>query len=221
MLESARDLALHGALWRPDDGGQMQDVRRSLYKCEPAITVEVVKMSPDTMSVRKRNSKSFWTLRRMRAHGALSGRAFPWTGQQDSVGFEAIGDSSRNTGWVTGRSGTTGHPFTRIRGCSEPFPTTTCLTARSFPSKKRCRAVGLKGQRRSLSAKRQVRLHPHGSGDGGAVRAPRGPAVADPRDVHFDRHAHQQVGRPAVQARGLGRRHHPDCATPLPRRRAQ
>ena len=102
MLESARYLALHGALWRPDDGRQMQDVRRSLYKCEPAITVEVVKMSPDTMSVRKRNSKSFWTLRRMRAHGALSGRAFPWTGQQDSVGFEAIGDSSRNTGWVTG-----------------------------------------------------------------------------------------------------------------------
>ena len=37
VLESARDLALHGALWRPDDGWQMEDFRRSLYKCETVV----------------------------------------------------------------------------------------------------------------------------------------------------------------------------------------
>lgn len=37
-------LAAAGALWRPDDKRQMSDVRRSLYKCEPEVTTDVLKV---------------------------------------------------------------------------------------------------------------------------------------------------------------------------------
>lgn len=45
-----------GALWRPDDARQVSDVRRSLYECEPDITLELVERlvkhtacTPDTI----------------------------------------------------------------------------------------------------------------------------------------------------------------------------
>ena len=55
-LETLRVLVAHGACWRPDDKHQMNSARKSLYRCEPAVTVEVVKIlarqqgaSPETL----------------------------------------------------------------------------------------------------------------------------------------------------------------------------
>lgn len=43
-FDCMRELAEHGALWRPEDRTALNSVRRALYECEPAVTFEVVKL---------------------------------------------------------------------------------------------------------------------------------------------------------------------------------
>lgn len=43
-LECIRELVERGAVWRPEDRSEMNSVRQTLYKCEPAVTVDVVKL---------------------------------------------------------------------------------------------------------------------------------------------------------------------------------
>lgn len=42
-----------GALWRPDDARQIAQARRSLYECEPNVTLELVELLLSTRHVRK------------------------------------------------------------------------------------------------------------------------------------------------------------------------
>jgi hypothetical protein len=41
-LETVRLLLGHGALWRPDNAGEVTWIRRSLYECEPDVTLDMV-----------------------------------------------------------------------------------------------------------------------------------------------------------------------------------
>ena len=43
-LDSAREVAAHGAIWNPNDQSAFNDLRRALYGCEPEVTVELLKI---------------------------------------------------------------------------------------------------------------------------------------------------------------------------------
>ena len=43
-FECIRELVEHGAVWTPDDRNALNQVRQELYKCEPAVTVDFVKL---------------------------------------------------------------------------------------------------------------------------------------------------------------------------------
>jgi len=43
-LECARELASHGAIWNPDDQSVLNSLRRSLYGCEPGVTIELLQL---------------------------------------------------------------------------------------------------------------------------------------------------------------------------------
>jgi hypothetical protein len=43
-LECIQASTEHGALWRPDDRVQTNSLRQTLLKCEPAVTVDLVKV---------------------------------------------------------------------------------------------------------------------------------------------------------------------------------
>jgi hypothetical protein len=41
-LDSARELAAHGAIWNPNEQSAFNDLRRALYGCEPEVTIELL-----------------------------------------------------------------------------------------------------------------------------------------------------------------------------------
>lgn len=43
-FDCIRELVEHGALWRPDDRSAFNSVRQGLYKCEPGVTIDFVKL---------------------------------------------------------------------------------------------------------------------------------------------------------------------------------
>ena len=43
-FDCIRELVEHGAVWKPDDSKASNSVRKFLYKCEPAVTVDLVKL---------------------------------------------------------------------------------------------------------------------------------------------------------------------------------
>ena len=43
-FDCMRELVEHGAVWAPDDRNALNQVRQELYKCEPAVTVDFVKL---------------------------------------------------------------------------------------------------------------------------------------------------------------------------------
>jgi hypothetical protein len=43
-LDSAREVAAHGAIWNPNDQSAFNDLRRALYDCEPEVTIELLQM---------------------------------------------------------------------------------------------------------------------------------------------------------------------------------
>jgi hypothetical protein len=43
-LDGARELVTHGAIWNPADQSAFNDLRRALYGCEPAVTIELLKI---------------------------------------------------------------------------------------------------------------------------------------------------------------------------------
>lgn len=43
-FDRIRTLVEHGAIWKPDDRYALKHVRQALYKCEPAVTVDFVKL---------------------------------------------------------------------------------------------------------------------------------------------------------------------------------
>jgi hypothetical protein len=67
-LETLRVLVAHGACWRPDDKYQMNSVRKSLYRCEPAVTVEVVKILARQQGASQETLEELLAAPRMRQH---------------------------------------------------------------------------------------------------------------------------------------------------------
>ena len=43
-LDSAREVAAHGAIWNPSDQSAFNDLRRALYGCEPEVTIELLQI---------------------------------------------------------------------------------------------------------------------------------------------------------------------------------
>ena len=44
VFDCMRVLVEHGALWRPEGRSTLKSTREALYKCEPAVTVDFVKL---------------------------------------------------------------------------------------------------------------------------------------------------------------------------------
>ena len=43
-LDCVRELVAHGAVWNPNDRSGLNSLRRTLYECEPAVTIELLQM---------------------------------------------------------------------------------------------------------------------------------------------------------------------------------
>jgi hypothetical protein len=43
-LDCTQELASHGGIWNPNDQSAMNSLRRSLYECEPAVTIELLQL---------------------------------------------------------------------------------------------------------------------------------------------------------------------------------
>ncbi|HLY62802.1 MAG TPA: hypothetical protein VKV95_18820 [Terriglobia bacterium] len=67
-LECIQELVEHGALWRPDGRAEMNSLRQILYKCEPQVTVEVVKLLARHHASPEETLEQFLDTPRMRSH---------------------------------------------------------------------------------------------------------------------------------------------------------
>jgi hypothetical protein len=67
-LEALGALVAHGACWRHDDKYQMNSARKSLYRCEPIVTVEVVKILAQQHGASKETLEQLLAPPRMRQH---------------------------------------------------------------------------------------------------------------------------------------------------------
>jgi hypothetical protein len=67
-------LVEHGAQWRPDDKTSMDHARRSLYKCEPEVTVDLIKLFLKHKACSDETLRQFLKVPRMRQH--LSGTRY-------------------------------------------------------------------------------------------------------------------------------------------------
>jgi hypothetical protein len=67
-LERIQDLLSHGARWRPDDRSQLNSVRQTLYKCEPVVTVELVKLFARHKACPEETLEQLLDIPRMREH---------------------------------------------------------------------------------------------------------------------------------------------------------
>ncbi len=67
-MECIRELVGRGALWKPDDRREINSVRQTLYKCEPAITVDVVKLFAQHKAASEETLEQLLDAPRMREH---------------------------------------------------------------------------------------------------------------------------------------------------------
>jgi hypothetical protein len=67
-LETLRALVTHGACWKPHDQYHMNCVRKSLYQCEPVVTVEVVKILAQNQAASQETLEELLAPPRMRQH---------------------------------------------------------------------------------------------------------------------------------------------------------
>ncbi len=67
-LECIQELLNHGAHWRPEDHSQLNSVRQTLYKCEPVVTVELVKLFARHKACPEETLEQLRDVPRMRVH---------------------------------------------------------------------------------------------------------------------------------------------------------
>ena len=67
-LECIQSLTEHGALWRPEGPSQLNSVRQALCKCEPEVTVELMKILARNKACPEENLEELLDTPRMRAH---------------------------------------------------------------------------------------------------------------------------------------------------------
>ena len=68
ILNCIRDLVEHGAVWKPDDRYEMNWARQALYECEPAVTVDVVKLLAANKACAEETLEELLGAPRMRQH---------------------------------------------------------------------------------------------------------------------------------------------------------
>jgi ankyrin repeat protein len=67
-FECIRQLAEHGAIWRPEDRHSLNSVRQVLYKCEPQVTVDVVKLLASNKGCEEETLEQLLNAPRMKQH---------------------------------------------------------------------------------------------------------------------------------------------------------
>lgn len=67
-LECIQSLTEHGALWRPEGPSQLNSVRQTLCKCEPEVTVELMKIVARNKASPEETLEELLDTPRMRAH---------------------------------------------------------------------------------------------------------------------------------------------------------
>jgi hypothetical protein len=72
-FDSMRILVEHGALWTPDDRKDLNRVRQFLFKCEPAVTVDVVKLLARNKACPEATLEELLDTPRMKQHLAALG----------------------------------------------------------------------------------------------------------------------------------------------------
>jgi hypothetical protein len=72
-FDCIRELVEHGAVWRPDDRYVLNNVRKALYRCEPAVTVDFVKLLAGNKACPEETLEQLLDVPRMRQHLATLG----------------------------------------------------------------------------------------------------------------------------------------------------
>jgi len=67
-MECIRELVEHGALWKPEDRAHLNAARQALFKCEPVITVELVKLFARHKACSEETLEQLLDAPRMRQH---------------------------------------------------------------------------------------------------------------------------------------------------------
>lgn len=67
-LECIRELVDHSAQWKPNDASEMNSVRRTLYGCEPAVTVELLHLFVKNDSASRETMAELLQTPRMKQH---------------------------------------------------------------------------------------------------------------------------------------------------------
>jgi hypothetical protein len=76
MMEVIKKLAAAGARWRPDED-HMAYVRKELYRCEPRVTVDIVKILAGKNAATKETLEELLSVPKMRMHLATLGINLP------------------------------------------------------------------------------------------------------------------------------------------------
>jgi hypothetical protein len=67
-FECIRQLVEHGAIWRPEDRSSLNLVRQMLYKCEPRVTVDVVRLLASNKACEEETLEKLLNAPRMKQH---------------------------------------------------------------------------------------------------------------------------------------------------------
>jgi ankyrin repeat protein len=67
-FDCIRELVEHGAVWKPDDQYAINQVRQGLYKCEPVVTVNFVKLLAENKACPEETLEQLLEAPRMRQH---------------------------------------------------------------------------------------------------------------------------------------------------------
>jgi hypothetical protein len=75
-IDCIKLLAKHGAIWKPDDSSEVNDVRRTLCKAEPDVTLEILKIFLSHKSCTHETIEEVLKTPRMKEHLASQEREF-------------------------------------------------------------------------------------------------------------------------------------------------
>jgi hypothetical protein len=75
-MECLQELVEHGALWKPENGRELNSIRQTLFKCEPVVTVEVVKLLARYKACPEETLEELLNAPRMRQHLSSLGMKF-------------------------------------------------------------------------------------------------------------------------------------------------
>lgn len=67
-FDCIQELVEHGALWRPEDRNALNSARQALYKCEPRVTVDLVKLLARNKACSEETLERFLDAPKMRQH---------------------------------------------------------------------------------------------------------------------------------------------------------